>query len=101
MLSTHTKAQGWWAASARAWKKSSVQKDNNGGAYASRVLLVDDERDLVELLAFLVEQAGFIPIRAVDPAQALEALETSDPSVAVIDLNTVVPGLASLISGVS
>jgi len=87
MLSTHTKAQGWWAASARAWKKSSVQKDNNGGAYASRVLLVDDERDLVELLAFLVEQAGFIPIRAVDPAQALEALETSDPSVAVIDLN--------------
>ena len=74
MLSTHTKAQGWWAASARAWKKSSVQKDNNGGAYASRVLLVDDERDLVELLAFLVEQAGFIPIRAVDPAQALGIL---------------------------
>jgi DNA-binding response OmpR family regulator len=67
--------------------KSSVQKDNNGGAHASRVLIVDDERDLVDLLAFLVEQAGFIPVRASDPEQALEALETADPSVAVVDLN--------------
>ena len=81
-----TKAQGW-AASARTWKKSSVHKENNGGAHASRVLIVDDERDLVDLLAFLVEQAGFIPVRAGDPTQALEALETADPSVAVIDLN--------------
>jgi len=85
MLSTHESAG--WATSAGTWEKSSVQKENNGGAHASRVLLVDDERDLVDLLAFLVEQAGFIPIRAVDPTQALEALATADPSVAVIDLN--------------
>jgi len=64
-----------------------VQKSNNGVARSSRVLLVDDERDLVELLAFLVEQAGFVPIRAVDPAEALAALETEDPAVALVDLN--------------
>jgi len=64
-----------------------VEKVNRGGARAARVLLVDDERDLVELLAFLVEQAGFLPIRAGDPTEALGALESEDPAVAVVDLN--------------
>jgi len=84
MLSIHENAG--WATPARAWEKSSV-KENNGGMHAYRVLLVDDERDLVELLAFLVTQAGFVPIRAVSPAEALEALEKEDPAVAVVDLN--------------
>jgi DNA-binding response OmpR family regulator len=64
-----------------------VERDSIVGARTSRVLLVDDERDLVELLAFLVEQAGFVPIRAVDPGEALGALEREDPAVAVVDLN--------------
>jgi len=64
-----------------------VQRNNKNGASASRVLLVDDERDLLELLAFVVEQAGFIPIKVLDPTKALEALEKEDPAVAVVDLN--------------
>jgi DNA-binding response OmpR family regulator len=86
MLCRRTKSAGVGRVSNGA-EKSSVQRDNNGGARASRVLLVDDERDLVDLLAFLVEQAGFVPVRAVDPPQALEALENQDPVIAVIDLN--------------
>src|SRR5712692_105026 len=67
--------------------KQSLQRDNNGAARSSRVLLVDDDRELLGMLAFLVEQAGFIPVKAADPTQALEALESGDPAVAIVDLN--------------
>ena len=53
----------------------------------SSVLLVDDDRDLLNLLAFLVEQAGLTPLRASDPTTALDLLGKEDPSVAIIDLN--------------
>jgi len=53
----------------------------------SSVLLVDDDRDLLNLLAFLVEQAGLTPLRASDPTTALDLLSKDDPSVAIIDLN--------------
>jgi DNA-binding response OmpR family regulator len=59
----------------------------NGGAITPRILIVDDERDLLEVLAFLVRQAGFVPVTATDISEALEAFQRDDPSVAVIDLN--------------
>ncbi len=64
-----------------------MQRTENGGTLASRVLLVDDDRDLLDLLAFLVSQAGLAPVQATNPAEALEAFERNDPSVAVVDLN--------------
>jgi DNA-binding response OmpR family regulator len=51
------------------------------------VLVVDDDRDLIELLAFLAKEAGFVPVVATDSTGALEALTTGDLSVAVVDLN--------------
>ena len=64
----------------------SVRTDGDGGA-RDEVLVVDDDRDLVEMLAFLVDQAGLTPLVASDPRGALELMETHDPSVAVVDLN--------------
>jgi len=58
----------------------------NGGQRAG-VLIVDDERDLLELLAFLVEQAGLVPLVAPEPVEALAIFEREHPSVAVVDLN--------------
>ena len=49
--------------------------------------MVDDDRDLLDLIAFLVEQAGLVPVIASDPRAALDALESGDLSVAVVDLN--------------
>jgi DNA-binding response OmpR family regulator len=51
------------------------------------VLIVDDERDLLDLLAFLVEQAGLVPLVAPEPVEALEIFDKEHPSVAVVDLN--------------
>jgi DNA-binding response OmpR family regulator len=63
-----------------------------GGGIASggqrlEILLVDDEKVLVDLLAFIVQQAGFTPLVATEPAGAIELLDREDPVVAVVDLN--------------
>jgi two-component system alkaline phosphatase synthesis response regulator PhoP len=52
-----------------------------------RILLIDDEKDLVNLLAFLVEQAGLIPLTATEPAGAIELFEKEHPDLALVDLN--------------
>lgn len=54
---------------------------------AREILLVDDDQVLADLLAYIVRQAGFIPLVAGDPTRAIELFEKQDPMVAVIDLN--------------
>src|SRR5437867_5866095 len=63
--------------------------DGSSGPRGQRfeILLVDDDQVLVDLLAFIVEQAGFIPLVATEPAGAIELFEKEDPVVAVVDLN--------------
>jgi len=65
---------------------SSGTRDANA-KHREGILLVDDDQVLVDLLAYLVEQAGFAPVVASDPDSALAQFETSGPLLAVIDLN--------------
>jgi DNA-binding response OmpR family regulator len=51
------------------------------------ILLVDDEQILVDLLAFIVQQAGYIPLVATTPAGAIALFEEKLPIVAVRVLN--------------
>ena len=51
------------------------------------ILLVDDEQILVDLLAFIVQQAGYVPLVATEPAGAIKLFEEKHPVVALIDLN--------------
>jgi two-component system, OmpR family, KDP operon response regulator KdpE len=64
-----------------------VQRTEEHTGENPRILLVDDERDLLDLLAFLVEQAGLVPLIATNPTAALESLASHDPSLAIVDLN--------------
>jgi two-component system response regulator VicR len=64
-----------------------LQRTERAGGQGARVLVVDDDRDLVELLAFLVEQAGLVPVVATEPTGAVAALSTGELSLAVVDLN--------------
>lgn len=69
-----------------------VGSDSGGtGVQRYEILLVDDDQVLVDLLAFIVEQAGFVPLVATDPAAALELFDKENPLVAVIDLNSFRP----------
>jgi DNA-binding response OmpR family regulator len=69
-----------------------MSTNGDGGGRRHEILVVDDDRDLVEILAFLIGQAGQIALVASDPTMALEMFERHNPSVAVIDLNHQRPG---------
>ncbi len=51
-----------------------------------RVLVVDDEEDLLDLVAYNLEAAGFRVDRAVSGAEALRAVERCRPDLVVLDV---------------
>jgi two-component system phosphate regulon response regulator PhoB len=55
------------------------------------ILVVDDEHDLAELVAFNLRQAGFEPTTASSGDEALRAAEASPPDLVILDVN--MPGL--------
>lgn len=61
------------------------------GEQRYEILLVDDDQVLVDLLAFIVEQAGYLPLVATEPSVAIELFERENPLVALIDLNSLRP----------
>ena len=52
-----------------------------------KVLLVDDDPDLLAVIAFALQQAGFLVVKAVDGMNALQILEQEKPDLAVLDIN--------------
>jgi two-component system, OmpR family, response regulator VicR len=51
------------------------------------VLLVDDDRDLVEVVSFAMRRAGLEVVGAHDAPAAIELFESRGPSLVVLDLN--------------
>ena len=57
------------------------------------VLVVDDERDILELVRFNLAQAGFRVLTATDGRQALETARRTPPDLIILDLMLpVMPG---------
>ena len=52
-----------------------------------RILLVDDDRELIDLLAFALKRAGLEPIAAHDASSALRLFEERQPDLVVLDIN--------------
>jgi DNA-binding response OmpR family regulator len=52
-----------------------------------KVLLVDDDPDLLSVTGFALEQAGFTIVKASDGFAALLAFENEKPDLAVLDIN--------------
>jgi len=52
-----------------------------------KILLADDDPDLLALTAFALEQAGFLTVKASDGVEALEAFQREQPDLAVLDIN--------------
>jgi len=59
-----------------------------------RILVVDDEVDVTELLSYHLRQRGFIAQSVNDPRRALEAVRTFDPDLIVLDV--MMPDLSGL-----
>jgi DNA-binding response OmpR family regulator len=52
-----------------------------------KVLLVDDDLDLLTVTSFALQQAGFLVVTAPDGPAALEVFRREQPDVAVLDIN--------------
>ncbi|MEA1871692.1 MAG: response regulator, partial [Candidatus Bipolaricaulota bacterium] len=51
-----------------------------------RILVVDDEKELVDTVADYLRQAGYRPIKAYDGQSALAAFQEKVPALAILDL---------------
>jgi DNA-binding response OmpR family regulator len=52
-----------------------------------KILLVDDDADLLAVTSFALQQAGFLVVKASDGMAALDAFEREQPHIAVLDIN--------------
>ena len=55
-------------------------------AVKQRILIVDDEKDIVQVLEFALRQAGFDTLAAGDAAQALVRVRETQPDLVILDL---------------
>src|SRR5260370_26268070 len=68
-----------------------VQISDTPDAPQRRVLIVDDEASIRDVLSQYLARAGFLPLEAADGAAALRAIERVPPDLIVLDL--MLPGI--------
>jgi len=59
-----------------------------------KILVVDDEKDIVDLITYNLEGEGFTVIKAYDGESALDLVKTKKPDLVVLDL--MLPGIRGL-----
>ena len=52
-----------------------------------KILIADDDRDLLGLIAFTLTQAGYLVVKANDGPSAIHAFQGESPDLAVLDIN--------------
>lgn len=51
-----------------------------------KILIVDDEKDLVEMLAYQLDRRGYQTLKAFDGHEAWEKIESENPDLLILDL---------------
>jgi two-component system response regulator MtrA len=62
-----------------------------------KILVVDDDRVLADLVAFTLRRAGYAAIIAYDAASAVRLLQEEPPDLAILDVN--LPGTMGILNG--
>ena len=65
-------------------------------ADAKKILIVEDERPLLDSYAELIETAGYIPLKASDGYQALDTLSNNLDQIDLVLLDLMMPGVDGL-----
>jgi len=52
-----------------------------------KVLIADDDRDLLGLIGFTLTQAGYLVVKAPDGTSAIRSFEAEQPDIIVLDIN--------------
>ena len=58
------------------------------------ILIADDDRDILDLVVYKLNQAGFDTVAVTDGEAALAAIEADPPRLAVLDI--MMPGMSGL-----
>lgn len=66
--------------------------DSNNAPFS--VLVIDDEQDIVDLIAFNLEKAGFKPLTAIDGNTGITVAQREIPDLIVLDI--MLPGCSGL-----
>jgi len=67
---------------------------NAGGSKYLKILIVDDEKDIVDLVAYNLEKEGYETLKALDGEKALQMVRTRIPDLVILDL--MLPGIQGL-----
>ncbi|MCK4532079.1 MAG: response regulator, partial [Candidatus Aenigmarchaeota archaeon] len=59
---------------------------------AKKIMVVDDEESLIELVTAVLEQEGYEIITAMNGEEALERLKTEKPDLILLDM--MMPGMS-------
>lgn len=62
-----------------------MEKRNKAGPAGKTILIVDDEFGVLEVLEFILNDAGFKVVSAVNGQEALARLEETRPDLAIVD----------------
>ena len=60
----------------------------------TRIVVADDDLDILDLVVFKLTQAGFDTVAVTDGAAALAAIEADPPRLAILDIT--MPGMSGL-----
>ncbi len=52
----------------------------------NKVLIVDDEKDILDLISDVVDDAGYIPLRAKNSAEAFDKISENAPEAVILDI---------------
>lgn len=61
---------------------------------SKKILVVDDEQDIVDLISYNLEREGFAVAKAHDGKQALDMIEREKPALMILDL--MLPGIPGM-----
>ena len=59
-----------------------------------RIVVADDDADILELVVYMLTQAGFDAVGVSDGVEALAAIEAAPPRMAILDI--MMPGLSGI-----
>ncbi|MEK7295230.1 MAG: response regulator [Actinomycetota bacterium] len=60
----------------------------------SRILVADDDQDILDLIVFILTHAGYEVVSFTDGSAALAAIKTDPPKLAILDV--MMPGLSGI-----
>ena len=52
----------------------------------NKVLIVDDEKDILELVADIVDDAGYVPLKAKNSTEAFDKISENSPEAVILDI---------------